>query len=429
MTKFDAFDLRSELLDALSEMNFIEPTEVQEKAIPLALEGRDLIVRSKTGTGKTGAFLIPILQNATGEKGIQSIIVVPTRELAMQVLKVAEQMSKHLNTRPVVVYGGASIENQIRNLRKGTSMVIGTPGRLIDLMERGEINLSKIRYLVLDEADIMLDLGFIEDIEFIISKAPEKKQSMLFSATVPERIVGLTKRFMKKPEFLKIGQEKEVTVDTIFHMYTFSNGASKVPALLAYLKEYQPGKSIIFSETKRGTDALYNMLVSQGYEAVVIHGDLTQAQREKSLMEFRKGAQFLVATNVAARGLDIDDVSDIINFDAPSEPEIYVHRVGRSARMGKSGTALTIIDSEEFGSIKDIEKKLRIRMSRIELDQDPFIDMKLSFSYNRNGRSNGGRSQGFRGSRSGGSRNGPPRQGEGRFRYPRNGRPNRNRDF
>ena len=186
---------------------------------------------------------------------------------------------------------------------------------------------------------------------------------------------------------------------------------------------------IIFSETKRGTDALYNMLVSQGYEAVVIHGDLTQAQREKSLMEFRKGAQFLVATNVAARGLDIDDVSDIINFDAPSEPEIYVHRVGRSARMGKSGTALTIIDSEEFGSIKDIEKKLRIRMSRIELDQEPFIDMKLSFSYNRNGRNSGGRSQGFRGSRSGGGRSGPPRQGDGRFRYPRNGRPSRNRDF
>ncbi|EQD63184.1 DEAD/DEAH box helicase domain protein [mine drainage metagenome] len=176
MTKFDAFNLRSELLDALNEMKFMEPTEVQEKAIPLALEGKDLIVRSKTGTGKTGAFLIPILQNTSTEKGIQSIIVVPTRELAIQVSKVAEKMSKNLNTKPVVVYGGASIETQIRNLRKGSSMVIGTPGRLIDLMERGEINLSKIRYLILDEADVMLDLGFIEDIEFILSKVPEKKQ-------------------------------------------------------------------------------------------------------------------------------------------------------------------------------------------------------------------------------------------------------------
>ncbi|EQD63185.1 DEAD/DEAH box helicase domain-containing protein, partial [mine drainage metagenome] len=234
---------------------------------------------------------------------------------------------------------------------------------------------------------------------------------------------------MKKPEFLKIGQEKEVTVDTIFHMYTFSNGSSKVPALLAYLKEYQPGKSIIFSETKRATDALYNMLVEQGYEAVVIHGDLTQAQREKSLMDFRKGAQFLVATNVAARGLDIDDISDIINFDAPNDPEIYVHRVGRSARMGKSGTALTIIGNEEFGSIKDIEKKLRIRMSRIELDQEPFLEMRLSFSYGRNG---GGRSQNSHGGRSGGprgnsSRQGSSRQGDGRFRYPRNNRTNKSK--
>ncbi|MDA8143004.1 MAG: DEAD/DEAH box helicase, partial [Thermoplasmatales archaeon] len=344
MTKFETFNLKGELLNSLNEMNFIEATEVQEQAIPLALDNTDLVVRSKTGTGKTGAFLIPIIQKSDPKERISSLIITPTRELALQVYKVAEKMGQKSKIRATVVYGGASIDNQIRNIRKGTNIIIGTPGRLIDLMKRGELDISKLKFLVLDEADIMLDLGFIEDIEYIISKTPSKKQSMLFSATVPERVLNLAKRYMKNPQSLRIGEGGEMTVKTISHSYALSADSSKIATLLAYINEYNPSKSIIFSETKRGADYLYDVLAGQGFNVTVMHGDLTQAQREKSLQEFRQSAQFLIATNVAARGLDITDVSDVINFDTPSEPYVYVHRVGRSARMGNNGSAFTIIE-------------------------------------------------------------------------------------
>ncbi len=391
MTKFETFNLKGELLNSLNEMNFIEATEVQEQAIPLALDNTDLVVRSKTGTGKTGAFLIPIIQKSDPKERISSLIITPTRELALQVYKVAEKMGQKSKIRATVVYGGASIDNQIRNIRKGTNIIIGTPGRLIDLMKRGELDISKLKFLVLDEADIMLDLGFIEDIEYIISKTPSKKQSMLFSATVPERVLNLAKRYMKNPQSLRIGEGGEMTVKTISHSYALSADSSKIATLLAYINEYNPSKSIIFSETKRGADYLYDVLAGQGFNVTVMHGDLTQAQREKSLQAFRQSAQFLIATNVAARGLDITDVSDVINFDTPSEPYVYVHRVGRSARMGNNGSAFTIIERNEMDLIRKIEHSVKIHMSRIELNQEPYKGLGHSFSSGgRNRRQNSG---------------------------------------
>lgn len=415
MTDFRSFDLRSEILESLDEMNFVNPTEVQEKAIPLALEGKDLIVRSKTGTGKTGAFLIPILQQTEPRERMSSLIILPTRELALQVFDVSRKMTAASKVKTTVVYGGASIENQIRELRKNPSVVIGTPGRLIDLMKRGELDLSALKFVVLDEADVMLDLGFIEDIEYILSKTPNTKQSMLFSATIPEQILKLTRRFMKHPQFLKVGAQEQMTVNTISHSYAISLTSRKVPALLAYINEYNPQKSIIFAETKRGADRLYNILASEGYNAAVIHGDLTQAQREKSLTEFREGSRFLIATNVAARGLDITDVSDVINFDLPNDSYIYVHRVGRSARMGNSGSAFTIVDETEIDQIKSIERSINIHMMRIELNQEPYLHVGKNISYSRERRNNDGN-------------HGHGRQGGGNHRRPGNRPPRRSND-
>lgn len=421
---FNEFGIKEEILRSLSEMNFSTPTEVQEKAIPLALEGSDLIVRSKTGTGKTGAFLIPILEKTESRERMSSLIILPTRELALQVFNVAKEMTSNSDVKTVVVYGGASIEVQIKGLRKNPSIVIGTPGRIIDLMKRGELDLSGLKFLVLDEADVMLDLGFIEDIEYIISKTPKKKQSMLFSATIPEQIMKLTKRFMRNPQFLKVGVQEQMTVNTISHSYAISITSRKVPALLAYINEYNPKKSIIFAETKRGADRLYNVLASEGYNATVIHGDLTQAQREKSLTEFRNGSRFLIATNVAARGLDITDVSDVINFDLPNEPFVYVHRVGRSARMGNYGSAFTIVDETEIDEIKHIERSIKIHMMRIELNQEPYLEIgkNIGYFHDKKGGNGGGYNNNRPQHRPRG--NGPPRRDNQRYRGNGRRRPN-----
>ncbi len=383
MTNFEDLDLKQELLRALRSMEFFEPTEVQSKTIPLALDGKNVIVRSKTGSGKTGAFLIPIIQRLTRDDVQSALVIAPTRELAMQVHKVAVSMVRGTGLSATVVYGGASIENQIRNIKQGTNIVIGTPGRIMDLMERRELVFKNLKYLVLDEADIMLDMGFIEDIEFIISRLPREKQMMLFSATIPEPIERLARKYMKNASKVSIGKEEEPTVETIFHSYAVSGEYSKIATLLAYITEYNPTKAIIFSHTKRGADILYDVLMQHGFDSQVIHGDLTQAQRERSLSGFRETARFLIATNVAARGLDITDVSDVINFDVPEDPYVYIHRVGRSARMGATGNAMTIIHDSENSLIRDIENTANIRMSKVELNREPFRDVQFNYTHRK----------------------------------------------
>jgi ATP-dependent RNA helicase DeaD len=391
MQKFEEIEPIDGLLKNLRQMGFLSPTEVQSKTIPIVMDRKDIVVRSKTGSGKTGAFLIPIINNSIGKKGITSLIITPTRELAIQVQGVAQEMSRGLGLYSTVVYGGVSIENQIRKIRNGANIIVGTPGRLIDLMRRKVLSFRNLEYLVLDEADTMLDMGFIENIEYIISQTPERKQVMLFSATIPSRILGLSKKYMKEPEYIRIGQEKDVTVSSIFNTFAVNYNGNKVSTLLAYMDEYSPRKAIIFTEQKRDAATLYEILVDKGHNPVVIHGDLTQAQREKALSEFRNGSRFLVATNVASRGLDISNITDVINFDAPREPEVYVHRVGRSARMGKEGKAFTIIDQGEEDVIENIEDSLKIRMSVLRVNEEAYSSVRPIYRSSHSSRGNYGR--------------------------------------
>lgn len=379
------------MLEALRAMNFQQMTEVQEQAIPVVLNHKDLVVRSKTGSGKTGAFLIPISQMLEPRGHPQAIIIVPTRELAIQVSSVAEKLGHRTNLRTAIVYGGASIMVQMQALRRGADIVIGTPGRIIDLVERGALNLSKISVFVLDEADLMLDMGFIEDIEHIMSLAPREKQTLLLSATMPREIADIAKRHMKHDAVrITVGAEEDLTVTTITHYYYDANGKMKFSALLAYIDKFKPKKCIIFTSTQREADFVHRFLMDNKFDAIVMHGGLTQAKRESSLKAFKQHAVFLISTNLAARGLDIPDISDIINFDAPDDPRVYVHRVGRTARMGKNGRAFTLYGFDQRGLMQDTSVIANVKMNHISLDIEKFREIKLPFNQ---------REGGFRGNR------------------------------
>ncbi len=438
MKEFREMQLKPELTESLKRMGFVTATEVQERAIPVILTGKDVIVRAKTGTGKTAAFLVPILQTIQRGGNTGALIIAPTRELALQVSSVAEKLCAPMGLRVATVYGGASMNVQIGMLKRGANIVVGTPGRLIDLMDRGMLRIDKISYLVLDEGDTMLDMGFIEDIEYIMSKTPTEKQTMLFSATMPKAIIDIARRHMNDYETLTVGKEEDLTVNTITHLYFFAKGKMKYAAMLAYIKQYSPKKAIIFSRTKHEANVIHMVLVKQGHDAILLHGGLTQARREKSLNHFRTGSTFLIATNVAARGLDIDNVTDVINFDAPDSPTDYVHRVGRSARMGKEGRAFTLVGFEEKGLIRAIQYEANVQMQEIKLELGPYLNLEV-LNHLREGESftrmeggmmerrphggggfRGGGGGGFRGGRGGGFRGGE-RSGGDRGRGDRSG--------
>ncbi len=376
MKAFSEMNLNPSIVEALKRINFINATDVQEQVIPIALQGKDIIVRAKTGTGKTASFLVPIRQLSRPSRFPEALIIVPTRELAVQISEVAKKLS--IDGRGVAVaYGGASINVQIDALRRNPSLIIGTPGRIIDLIERRALDVEKIRFLVLDEADTMLDIGFIEDLEYILSKTPHDKQTMLFSATMPDKIVQVARRYMHDITTLKIGAPDELVVTKIRHLYAVTEGWQKFATMLAYIKQYNPKKAIIFAQTQYAASAIYEALTGQGYDAILMHGGLTQAKREQNLRRFKGGARFLIATNVAARGIDIAGISDIINFDIPDDPHVYVHRVGRSARMETSGRAFTITVPNDREYVKDIEYIAKITMERIGLDPTPFKHIRV----------------------------------------------------
>ncbi len=414
MKKFEEMNLKLELVEALNQIGFRDSTEVQEAAIPVVLQHRDLIVRSKTGSGKTGAFLVPILQMADKTRGPEALVVVPTRELAIQVHAVAEKLARKMGLHTVIVYGGASINVQMDQLARGANIVIGTPGRILDLVDRNSLRLGKIKFLVLDEADLMLDMGFIEDVSTIMSMTPKDRQTMLFSATMPREIIDIARKHMK-PDTAKItvGKEEEITVDTITHSYFVANGRYKFHALLAYIDKFQPKKAIVFTSTQREADFIHRFLVQNSFDAIEMHGGLTQAKREHSLREFRQHARFLISTNLASRGLDINDVSDVINFDAPDDPKTYVHRVGRSARMGKDGRAFTLFGFEQKELLHATQRVANIKMNHLELDTKKFESVQLPERQERRfggggfrgrgGRPEGQRSGGFHSARRGGS--------------------------
>ena len=373
MAGFEKFSLKKEILDALNELQFKEPTEVQERTIPMVLQGKDVVVRSKTGSGKTAAFTIPIMHLLERHRGVGALIVAPTRELALQIEGVARKVGKHTNIRTAVVYGGVSTRPQADRIREGANVVVGTPGRIIDLMERGDLDIRGIKFLVLDEADIMLDMGFIDDIKYIIESTPESKQTMLFSATMPEKIKEIARGYMRNPVDIGVGGEEELAVSTVKNLYTMVDNSSKFSTLLGYLDHYKPRKSVIFARTQRSADILYRILRDQGYRPVILHGGITQARREAAMGSFRKTDNgVLIATNVAARGIDIVDISDIINFDAPDEPTVYIHRIGRSARMGREGRAFTIFSRDQHGMIGAIERFAGVRLEKTEVDNSKF---------------------------------------------------------
>lgn len=355
-----------EVTQALANMGFEEATPIQERTIPVALQGRDLIGQAHTGTGKTAAFGIPMVERiAPTSEQIQALVVTPTRELAVQVAEELNRIGQVKRIRTLPVYGGQDINRQIRALKKRPHIIVGTPGRLMDHMRRKTLRTQDINLVVLDEADEMLNMGFIEDIEYILQEIPATdRQTLLFSATLPKSIQELSQRFLKSPEFIGI-KAKEVTVPSIQQSYVEVQERQKFEALSTLLDVQSPELAIVFGRTKRRVDELNEALNKRGYSAEGIHGDLTQAKRESVLRQFKEGTiEVLVATDVAARGLDISGVTHVYNFDIPQDPESYVHRIGRTGRAGKTGEAITFVTPRESNLLHLIERITKHKIAR-----------------------------------------------------------------
>jgi ATP-dependent RNA helicase DeaD len=365
LATFSDLGIHQDLLQAVINMGFEETTPIQEQTIPLALQGRDVIGQAQTGTGKTAAFGIPIMQNIDIEnENIQAIVITPTRELAVQVAEELNRIGQFRGIRTIPIYGGQDIVRQIMALKTRPRVIVGTPGRLMDHMNRRTIRLNSIRIVVLDEADEMLNMGFIEDIETILKDIPSDRQTLLFSATIPRPIQSLAVNFMRDPELIAI-RTREMTVPNTAQQYMEVSERQKFDVLCRVLDTYSPESSIIFSRTKRRVDELAEGLTKRGYSAEGIHGDLTQSRRDSVMRRFREGStEILVATDVAARGLDIGGVTHVFNFDIPQDPESYVHRIGRTGRAGKSGLAITFASPREMGQLRMIERLTNRRMDR-----------------------------------------------------------------
>lgn len=371
MTYFEQFDIKKEIKKAISDMGFEEPSPVQEKAIPVILEGKDVIGQAQTGTGKTAAFGIPIVHRVTEEPFVQAIILTPTRELAIQVSGEIQKLSRHLNIRTLPVYGGQSISQQVRALKQGVQIVIGTPGRVLDHLRRKTLRLQEVRMAVLDEADEMLDMGFVDDIEAILKEMNRERQTLLFSATMPPLIRKLSTKYMKTPVTVTISK-KEVTAPSIDQCYYKVLERNKQEALCRILDSQDPDLGIIFCRTKKGVAELTEALQARGYLVDGLHGDLTQPQRDAVMRKFRDHSiDFLIATDVAARGIDVQNISHVINFDIPQDPESYVHRIGRTGRAGRRGQALTLVTPREMKHLRSIEEEIHMR---IPAQQIPSIE-------------------------------------------------------
>lgn len=366
-TDFTSLNLRPELVQAITELGYSEPTPIQAALIPIMLTGSDVLGQAQTGTGKTAAFALPILQNFKHQKQPQALVLAPTRELALQVADSMTEYGKHLNVRVLAVYGGQPYSPQINSLRRGVDIVVGTPGRLNDLIERKVLSLSEIKTVVLDEADEMLNMGFIEDVEKILAETPSKRQTALFSATLPKRIRDLADRFMRDPQPVTI-KRSTLTLTTTEQRYYLVHENDKTNALTR-LFEIEPIKSaLIFARTRAETSQLANELVVRGIPAEAIHGDLDQKARERVLSRFRSNQlKVLVATDVAARGLDIEDISHVFNYHLPDDAEVYIHRIGRTGRAGKTGIAITLLSPREKRRMREVEALTKQPVTKMEL--------------------------------------------------------------
>ena len=366
MATFYDFGLSEPVTRATTKMGFEETTAIQEMTIPAALQGSDIIGQAQTGTGKTAAFAIPMIEKIAGANyeaskngAIRGLVITPTRELAIQVAEEMNTLGQFKKIRALPIYGGQDIKQQIKALKNKPQVVVATPGRLMDHMNRKLIRLQELDVVVLDEADEMLSMGFREDIEKILADAPVNRQTMLFSATMPQPIKDLARQYMCDPEFIRI-KPKEITVANTEQYYYQVHEKEKFDALCRLLDLHTPDSAIVFGRTKKRVDELFDALVKRGYSAEAIHGDLTQNKRDSVMNKFKKGVtDVLVATDVAARGLDIGSVTHIYNFDIPQDAESYVHRVGRTGRLGREGLAATFVCSREKGHLKLIEKSIK----------------------------------------------------------------------
>ncbi|UCF21205.1 MAG: DEAD/DEAH box helicase [Gemmatimonadota bacterium] len=363
---FESLGLEPKLLRALDEQGYIQPTPIQSEAIPAALDGRDVVGSAQTGTGKTAAFLLPILQRLeSGPRRIlRALVLTPTRELAEQVLNSARAYGRHLDLKCVSVYGGMPMEPQVRALKEGVDIVIATPGRLLDHMSRGYVDTSKLEVLVLDEADRMLDMGFSRDVHRILDSLPTQRQTLLFSATITGEVDRLAHRALKDYEAVEIGRRAEAA-DGIEHFLVAVDKPRKRSLLAKLLEALPDNRTLVFTRTKHGAESVAHHLRREGNDAAVLHGGKTQSARNEALGRFKRGVtRVLVATDVAARGIDVDDIALVVNYDVPRDPEVYVHRVGRTARAGAQGIAMTLMSPDEWLMMRDVEKLLGRRFSR-----------------------------------------------------------------
>ncbi len=392
MKLFSELSIDKSVVRALEEMGFTEMTEVQKKAIPVALEGKDMIVQSITGSGKTAAFGVPICEKIEHGNGIQAAIIGPTRELVNQVAVEMQKFSRHKRIEIAMVYGGVPIEPQFHKIRNA-DVLVGTPGRILDHMQRGTLRLDKVKILVLDEADRMLDMGFIDDIKKIILHTPPGRQTMLFSATMPEEVMGIARRFMRNP--VNITGEKQVAAHLLKNYYYDINQEEKLSLLEYLIKKDKPHLAIVFCATRGITDFVADTLAQLGIEAKPIHGGMEQGRRLNILEGFHRGKpHILVATDVAARGLDIKNVSHVFNYDIPRTVEDYTHRIGRTARFGKSGKTISLVSREDHEPFRKIVRYTNVE--RIEKPKD-FQPRKMFYRREfRGGRSSGRSSGGSR---------------------------------
>ncbi len=363
---FVDLDLPEPLMRAVLDQGFEEPTPIQSLAIPVVRERHDMVGQAHTGTGKTAAYGIPLLEQVDGTRQeVQAIVLCPTRELAIQVSEELRKLAKYLRGITILpVYGGQPIERQVSVLKKGVQVVIATPGRLIDHLDRRTISLSGVRLVVLDEADEMLDMGFRDDIELILKRTPAERQTVLFSATMSKEILGLAQKYLKDPRMVKVVHGR-LAVPAIEQRYFELRESDKVEVLSRLIDFYNPKLSLVFCNTKRKVDEVCTQLQARGYLAEALHGDMDQKERERVMSRFRAGtSDILVATDVAARGIDVEEVGVVFNYDVPQDPEYYIHRIGRTGRAGKSGKAFTFVSGKEMWKLRDIQKFAKIRIAR-----------------------------------------------------------------
>ena len=378
-TTFKDLGISETTLDRLDKLGFDEPTQIQQDAIPALLEGKDIVGQSQTGTGKTAAFALPALEIVEAEeKAVQTLILTPTRELAQQVGEaISDFTSRDRRIYSLTVYGGQSIERQISRLRRGVQIVVGTPGRVIDLLERGDLKLDRLKLAILDEADEMLSMGFIDDIKRILRQTPQERQTACLSATMPREIKDLIKNFLNSPVYITVKQKDAAPARIDQHVYMIPRGWQKTKALQPILEIEEPDSAIIFVRTKRTASELTSKLQEAGHSVDEYHGNLSQMQRERLVKRFRDGkVKMVVATDIAARGLDVQDLTHVINYDLPDNTETYIHRIGRTGRAGKTGTAIALVHSGDRRTLKQIERRLRTKIDVAQIPNRAQVEAK-----------------------------------------------------